>query len=230
MNVVTYYRISRKGTGLGLESQQDFCQAAIEQNNWKEIATFTDDGFSGALPAEQRPGLKAALEQCAKHNACLLVAKVDRLARRVSEVARIMELTCVKVATMANADNFQIHLFAALAEQELVFIKSRIKAAVGKLQDRADAGDKVAQAKIERRNANLPPVRHLGNAASAAVRSAAADAYATSIEDNILAAKAKGHTSLRAIAAYLDSKGIKTPRGAAFTAAAVQRIINRIEA
>lgn len=228
MNVVTYYRISKKGTGLGIESQQDYCSTAIAQNGWKEVATFTDDGLSGSLPAEQRPGLKAALEQCTKHNACLLVAKVDRLARRVSEVARIMELTCVKVATMANADNFQIHLFAALAEQELTFIRSRTKDALYKLQSRADNGDAESQAKIARRNANLSPVAHKGNAASAAVRSAAATVYATSIEDSIYAARAKGHTSLRAIAAYLNEKGITTPRGAAFTAAAVQRIINRI--
>lgn len=228
MNVVTYYRISRKGTGLGIEAQQDYCKTAIDQNGWNEVATFTDNGFSGSLPAEQRPGLKAALEACAKHNACLCIAKVDRLARRVSEVARIMELVCVKVATMANADNFQIHLYAALAEQELVFIKSRIKDSARKLQERADSGDKVSQEKIQRRNGNLAPVAHKGNAASAAVRTATATAYATSIEDNILAAQTKGFTSLRAIASYLDSKGIKTPRGKTFTAAAVQRIMQRL--
>ncbi|WP_314143842.1 recombinase family protein [Buttiauxella noackiae] len=224
MKIVTYYRISKKGTGLGLESQKDYCDTAIRSNDWSVVGTFTDDGLSGSLPASERPGLKAALALCKEKGACLLVAKIDRLARRVSESALIMEQVCIKVATMPAADNFQLHLFAALAEQERDFIRTRTKDALQKLQDRADNGDTVSQDKIARRNGNAAKVHQQGNIASAQKRSALADNYTKQIEDNILAAISKGYTSYRKLAEYLNNKGIKTRHGKEWSAVTVRRV------
>lgn len=229
MNVVTYYRISKKGTGLGLESQKDYCTAAITANGWTEVATFTDDGLSGALPVDMRTGLQAAIQVCQETGACLLVAKVDRLSRDMEHGAAIMKKVCVKVATMANADNFQIHLFLALAQQEREFIAQRTAAALAKLQDRADAGDIESQAKVNRRNGNVMKVRHMGTAKSAQVRQTMSQAYLLKVEDAIHAARAKGHTSLRQLAAYMNERGIKTINGKAWTASTAQRVLAQLD-
>lgn len=222
MNVVTYYRISKKGTGLGLESQKDYCDSAIASNQWVEVASFTDDGVSGAL--SNRPGLQAAIAHCQKHDACLLVAKVDRLSRDVEHTAAIMKQVCVKVATMPNADNFQIHLFAALAQQEREFIAQRTKDALKKLKARADNGDTEAQQKVANRDSQIQKVISLGQQKSAQVRQAMAQDYLQMVEDTMLAAEAKGHTSYRQIAAYMNQKGIKTINGKEWSVSTVQRL------
>lgn len=229
MKVFTYYRISKKGTGLGLESQHDYCQSAISSNEWDEVGSFTDDGLSGALSIELRTGLQAALKECEKQNACLLVAKVDRLSRDVEHTAAIMKRVCVKVATMPHADNFQIHLFAALAQQEREFIAQRTKAALSKLQDRADNGDAESMAKLSRRNATVMNVRHLGTEKSSQIRQETAKAYMLKVEDAVHAARAKGYVSLRQLAAYMNERGIRTIHGKEWTVSTAQRIVAQMD-
>lgn len=232
LKVVTYARVStgkQERSGLGMEAQADYIAHAVAANSWEVVGAFEDAGLSGGLSPEQRPGLAAALELCKETGAALLVAKVDRLSRSVADTATIMECVNVKVATMPHADNFQLHLFAALAQQEKEFIQSRTRDALRKLQDRADNGDAVAVEKVARRNGNSEKARASGDALrnSLAVRQARADAFAATVDDNILAAKSRGYTTLQAIADYLNDKKITTSRGAKWTPIAVSRIIER---
>lgn len=228
MKVVTYYRISKKGTGLGLEAQEDYCNAAIHQQGWTKVASFTDNGVSGSL--RNRPELDKAVAYCLKHDAVLMAAKVDRFHRDVEHMAALMKQVNIKIATMPTADNFQINLFAALAQQEREFIAARTKDALAKLQDRADAGDAESQAKIARRNHIAPEVRAAGTAASAAARNAMAADYLQTIEDAFLAGKAKGYTSVRQLAAYMNERGFKTINGKEWTSSTVQRISKQLAA
>lgn len=222
MKVVTYYRISKKGTGLGLESQKEYCSSAIQSHQWKEVASFTDDGISGAL--SNRPGLQAAMDYCQKHNACLLVAKIDRLSRNVAHGAAIMEKVCVKVATMPNAGNLELHIYLSLAQQEREFISQRTKDALRKLKQRAENGDTEAQAKVQRRDSQVEKVMHLGQQKSAKVRQSMAQDYLQRVEDTLLAAQAKGFTSYRQIASYMNEKGIRTINGKEWSVSTVQRL------
>ena len=68
----------------------------------------------------------------------LLTSKVDRLSRDVEFVARLCKdkKLNIKVAQIPNADHFQIHLFAALAQAEREFISSRTKAALAAAKER----------------------------------------------------------------------------------------------
>ncbi|MFF7709475.1 recombinase family protein [Pseudomonas sp. NPDC007930] len=52
----------------------------------------------------------------------------------MGHIADLMKRATLKVATMPHADNFQLHLFAALAEQEREFIASRTKDALAALK------------------------------------------------------------------------------------------------
>lgn len=91
-----------------------------------------------------------------------LVAKLDRLSRDVEHIASLMRRVDFKVGTMPQADKFQLHLFAALAEQERAFISQRTKDALRALQRRADDGCE-SIAKVERRSQALSKGRIKGN-------------------------------------------------------------------
>ncbi|NRH40645.1 recombinase family protein [Pseudomonas sp. MS15a(2019)] len=230
MRVVAYYRVSTEAqgkSGLGLESQQEYIRIAAEQASWEVIASF-EDHLSGTLPPMDREGLRKALELCKTEGATLVVAKLDRLSRDVADIALLMKLVDFKVATMPYADKFQLHIYAALAEQERDFISTRTKVSLAALQKRADEGNAEALAKVDRRNSALLKGHKTGLPASLKARKDKADQYARSIEDSILACKARGLNTLQGVADCLNSKGLTTPRGASFTAMTVSRLVTKL--
>ena len=86
MKFIAYYRVSTKKQGfsqLGLKAQKQAVESFISPDlidkEFTEIETGTNKKF--------RPVLNEALELCKKHNATLVIAKLDRLARNVSFVS-----------------------------------------------------------------------------------------------------------------------------------------------
>ncbi len=78
-----------------------------------------------------RPELERALALCRAHRATLLVAKLDRLARNVAFVSRLMESGVEFVAAdFPQANRLTIHILAAVAEHEARMISDRTKAAL----------------------------------------------------------------------------------------------------
>lgn len=132
---VIYLRVSTKqqgDSGLGLEAQErdiDIFLNSYNKGQFEVIGKFKDV-MSGKGSVEERPTFKKAVELAKQHNATLLVAKLDRLSRDVETVARLIKAVDIKVACMPYADKFQLHLYAALAEQERDFISARTKAAL----------------------------------------------------------------------------------------------------
>lgn len=132
---VVYTRVSTKEqgrSGLGLEAQERDIQLFLTNYSevpWEIVGRFQDVQSGGD---DDRPQLRVALEQCRRTGAELLVAKLDRLGRKVSFIAQLMDDAKVRlrVATMPQADKFQLHIYAALAEQERDFISARTKAAL----------------------------------------------------------------------------------------------------
>ena len=144
----------------------------------------------------------------------LVVSKLDRLSRRVSFIATLMEDKALefKVAQMPYADKFQLHIYACLAEQERDFISQRTKAALAAAKAR---GKKLGA-----------PVHHLVNLAKA--RSDKATADASRVASVILPLRRQG-ASLREICDALNQTGIKTQRGGKFHPSLVSRMIKRIQ-
>ncbi|MDE4063832.1 recombinase family protein [Phaeobacter gallaeciensis] len=91
---VIYRRVSSKSqgeSGLGLEAQDR--DIALFLDNYSDtpfeaLGTFTDV-LSGA--DAHRPQLAAAIELAKKEGAELLVSKLDRLSRKVSQIATLMD-------------------------------------------------------------------------------------------------------------------------------------------
>jgi len=124
-----YYRVStpRQGiSGLGLEAQR---AAALRHIGTGEMTAEYTEVESGKRN-ENRPKLKAALEHCRRCRAILLIASLDRLARNVF-ISGLMESGVPFVAAdMPPATPFEIHIRAAMAEEEARKISQRTKCAL----------------------------------------------------------------------------------------------------
>ena len=229
-NIVAYYRVSTKAqgdSGLGLDAQREYVRIAAEAKGWAIVAEFADTA-SGTIPPAERIQCKAALAACKEHNATLVVAKLDRLSRSVADISALMERIEFKVATMPDADSFQLHLYAALAQQERAFIAQRTKDALAALKAKADAGDEVAQAKVARRDAGRAMGSQKGLQASIDVKQAKAQADAQRLRNDLKAAWMDGAKTLRAMADWLNADGKRTAQESTFTAMTVKRTIDRL--
>jgi len=213
---VVYTRVSTEDqgrSGLGLEAQErdiDVFLTTFSDVPYEVIGRFTDVQ-SGA--ASDRSQLGLALDMVRRTGAELLVAKLDRLSRKVAFVAALMDDKKLKlrVAQMPYADKFQLHIYAALAEQERTFISERTKAAL-----------KAAKA----RGVKLGGARDATMKRNAAVQ-AKALAEASKAMQIIGPLKSSGR-SLNAIAGTLNGMGAATSRGGKWTAKQVSRMVERI--
>lgn len=214
-NFVIYYRVSTRKqgeSGLGLEAQHRdvglfFDSYATEP--YEVIAEFTDIE-SGSN--DKRVEFNKAVELAKKHKATLLVAKLDRISRKVSTIALLMEQINFKVASMPNADKFQLHIYAALAEQERDFISKRTKAAL--------VSAKARGIKLGGNRGNIDQV----NLAASEKARLNAESYRIHIETII----SSGVITYKGIAVRLNDMGIKTSRGGQFQAVQVSRLLDKL--
>jgi len=213
---VIYTRVSTKDqgrSGLGLEAQERDIAIFLEHFSGKPyevLGRFSDVQSGGD---DDRPQLAAALAMVRKTGAELLVAKLDRLSRKVKFISALMDEARVKlrVAQMPQADKFSLHIYAALAEQERDFISRRTKDALaaatargkklGGLRPKTDARNVAVQVKANREAAKVlkivKPMREAG-------------------------------VSLAAIAEALSTMKVPTSRGGAWTPMQVSRALKRI--
>lgn len=123
MKYVAYYRVStdkQGNSGLGLDAQR----RAVEQ--YSPVKEFTEIESGGN---NSRPILQKAIEYCKDNGYCLVIAKLDRLARSVYFISSLIETKVDFVAAdMPNANKFTLHIFAAAAELERDQISERTKA------------------------------------------------------------------------------------------------------
>ncbi|OEC48736.1 MULTISPECIES: recombinase family protein [unclassified Aeromonas] len=213
MKYVIYHRVSTKKqgeSGLGLEAQQRDTDLFLSHyaGDHQVIEKFVDVR-SGKGSLNERPTLKAAVELCKQHGATLLVAKVDRLSRDVETVAHIIKQIDVRIACLPFADKFQIHLYAALAEQEREFISQRTKAA---LQAAKARGVKLGGI---RDNVQVEGLKK------------AADDRAEQLRPEFAEMRRNGYT-LKRMAESLNARSIKTARGSAFSITTCQRVLQRL--
>lgn len=233
MKAVAYIRVSTKSqgeSGLGLEAQQQYIEVAARQAGWEIVSTFVESGVSGTIPLEDRPEGQKAIAACAEHGAVLVVAKLDRISRDVEHIARLMKTVPFKVATMPNADAFQLHLFAALAEQERAFIAQRTKDALASLQARANSGDADAQAKIERRNAALATGRTEANRNKALnAINQRVEGFNESVKHHMQACLFQGCKTFQQVADCLNGRGVVTSRGGQWKPMQVSRVMKSLD-
>ena len=78
-----------------------------------------------------RPKLAEALALCRLHNATLIIAKLDRLARNLAFVSNLMESGVDFVAVdFLQANQLAVHILAAVAGHGASMVSTRTKAAL----------------------------------------------------------------------------------------------------
>ena len=112
---------------------------------------------------------------------------------------------------MPHADNFQLHIYAALAEQERAFTSLRTKAAL---------------AAVKAKGKRLGGLRDKTMKRNAAVQDNAA-ARAHKLAGIVQPLRQSGAT-LQGIADELNRAGIPTARGGSWHAKQVQRVLDRL--
>ncbi|UOA08119.1 recombinase family protein [Methylobacter sp. S3L5C] len=221
MKAIIYTRVStaeQGKSGLGLKAQLDsvteFCQA----ENIEVVAHYeeTETG-KGSNALDKRPQLAEALKHAKKIGAHLVVAKLDRLSRNVAFISSLMETKVPFIVAQLgkDADPFMMHLYAALSEKERNLISERTKAALAIIKKdptRLPLGNRT----------NLDEAREKSNATNRHE----ASTFAKTVIDTIQQCRNQGD-SLPAIAAKLNSMGVKTRRGGKWYASTVTNILKR---
>ena len=213
---VVYYRVSTKkqgDSGLGLEAQKRDVELYLQNyasELYEVIETFTEVD-SGAN--SKREALHAAVDMAKATNSILLAAKLDRISRKVSFIAQLVEDKNLqfKVCNMPNADKFQIHIYAALAEQERDFISLRTKQA---LQLAKERGTKLGGLRDKTNQRNI-------------AKREQAEKFADNLKDIVIPMFETGRT-LVSIADTLNNQGIATANGGRWYASTVKNLKQRI--
>lgn len=210
--VVIYLRVStheQGNSGLGLDAQLAQCRRYAEIAGKEVVAVFSEV-ISGSTTLDERPEFSLAILACNTHKAGLLVAKVDRLSRKMSDALRFIEkdvygtktppLTC---ADKPNASELELQIGLMFAQQERKAISDRTKAALAELKKQGvRLGEKGREA------------------ANQAKRDATEDAMKRALELR------QQKMTLQAIADTLNAEGYKTSRGTTWTKQALSKRIS----
>lgn len=133
---VAYFQVSteKQGkSGLGLAAQRTLVERFLSEGD-EVIAEFVEVQ-SGKN--DERVELWKAIAHAKKQDAKILIAKLDRFSRKVSFIAGIMEQGIgLVVAEMPHATDFQLHIFAALAQEERRLISERTRNALAEAKKR----------------------------------------------------------------------------------------------
>lgn len=207
---IAYYRVSTQQqgrSGLGLEAQQH----AVKQYVKGELLAEYTDIESGKN--NNRPALRQAIAQCQGSGATLIVAKLDRLSRNSVFIGQLMESKIMfECCDMPDANNFTIHIFAALAEQERKMISERTIAAQQAARERGVkfGNPKADKAAMELVRSYRKPKQYDPKLIQA-------------IKDKVELGK-----PFHVIAADLTASGFKTYHGKDYSAASVWRIAKKL--
>jgi len=208
---VAYYRVSttRQGvSGLGLEAQRQAVAQFVASQQGELLAEFTEVQ-SGKR--NDRQALNDALEFCRKNRATLLLAKLDRLSRKVHFISGLMES---KVDFLSiehpTRDRFWLHLQAAFAEEEGRRISLRTKAALSAARSRGV---------VLGASAKVLAKRHQEEAAERA------EGYREVVD----ALRAGGVKTVKAITEELNARGVPSPAGGRWHHRSTWKLLRRLE-
>jgi DNA invertase Pin-like site-specific DNA recombinase len=229
---VGYIRVSTKeqaNEGLSLEAQRARLTAAAIASDFELVDIFVDAGESAK--SLDRPGLRQALMmlRCGEADG-LVVVKLDRLTRRVVDLGTLLDKEFSEkggkllvslgesIDTRSAGGRLMLNILMSVAQWELEAIGERTRDALRAIKDK-------------------PGVR-LGGEAYGWRRAAVNDAEGRkcidaahdelAIVEHIVTLSRKEGLGVRAIAARLESEGVRTKKGQTrWQPTQVQRILKR---
>jgi DNA invertase Pin-like site-specific DNA recombinase len=152
---------------------------------------------------DDRRELTAALDHAKVTGAVLVIAKLDRLSRNLGFIAALQDSGArFLAADMPEANEFTIHIMAAMAQAERKAISQRTKEALAAVKARGEV--------------------KLGNPNGAA-------AFRRAGKGNVAKVREAGAVSLPAIAKALNDSHVQTPRGGKWHPSSVKNLLARID-
>lgn len=210
MPFIAYYRVStaQQGqSGLGLEAQKHAVLSFTKDE--PPLAEYTEIE-SGRIA--DRPQLALALEHAKETGATLVVAKLDRLSRSVAFLSALMEAKTPFIACdFPQADEFTIHILAAVAQREARLVSQRTKAAL--------AAAKARGVKLGNPNNLTDEARKAGSDKAAQLRRDKCKAHWARVQKALKVFRGNRTTRipLQEQVEFLNSKRIKTFSGKPWT-------------
>lgn len=224
MKVIAYYRVSTKKqgeSGLGLEAQKNTINRFLASSPYELVSEYVEIE-SGRKTDKRRPQLRAALEQCEREGATLMIAKLDRLTRNVGFLTTLLDRQVpIMALDMPNLQDpamsrFILQLMANVAELERAQISERTKKALA--------------ARKARGMSLGSPTPANGAQAGGLVTADQANEFASQVYPVIQELKKFGCATLAKIAQGLSARGIATATGKkAWSISAVRNVVNRAE-
>ena len=223
MKIVTYLRVStaKQGqSGLGLAAQQYAIDGYLRDSKASVLGTYkeVESGKSSA-----RPKLQEALQHAKVTGATLVIAKLDRLSRNAAFLLTLRDSGVKFVAAdMPQASDLTIGIMALIAQQEREAISKRTKEALAAAKARGQVLGNPNGARALRAAGK-------GNKASIKVIKAKASSHAAQLRPVIDALAGEGIKSLGAVAAALNDREMRAPRGGQWHKTSVSNLLRRLE-
>jgi DNA invertase Pin-like site-specific DNA recombinase len=132
-----YLRVSTDGQTV--ENQRLALEAVAAQRGWQIVATYSDEGISGAKGREKRPGLDAMLKDAGRAKFDVAMAwAVDRLGRSLVDLLAVLrEFEAAKVDlflhqqtldTTTPSGRAMFQMLGVFSEFERAMLRSRVNA------------------------------------------------------------------------------------------------------
>ena len=227
---IGYLRVSTQEqgrSGLGLAAQRHEIEAFALREGFT-VRSWRQDVQTGAGADALllRPGLATALKEAKSARCPLIVSRLDRLSRNVHFITGLMEhkVHFIVAQLGADRDDFTLHIWASLAEQERKLISERCRAAAAEQKRKGKKFGLALRSKAWQRR-----VSALGRAASSKAAMERSEAYRMHIEWALRQPGIGGKPiTLRAAANKLNQRNIESSMGRLWRGHQLQRMALRL--
>lgn len=223
---ISYYRVSTEKqavSGLGLMAQKTSVTNYVQRVGGEIVAEFSEAQSGKLENTANRVEFAKAVTMAKRLGACLIVAKLDRLARCCSVLEAIQSAgVSFRVAEMPEANELTLGLLMVIARNERDMCAARTRAA---LAEKKAQGVKLGAAregafKFTAETAKESRAKH-----TTAARESKNNRHAWAFTSSLIAQGA----SLREIARQLNAEGYTTPRGGEWSAQQVKNLAKLME-
>jgi len=231
-DAIGYLRVSTREqgrSGLGLAAQRCDIEAFGAREGFRVNSWYQDvQTGAGKDALLLRPGLAAALKEARGARCPLMVSRLDRLSRNVHFITGLMEhkVHFVVSALGKDCDDFTLHIYASLAEQERKMMSERIKAALAIARAKGRKFGLETYSKAERRRINA-----LGRAAMQKATTERAESRRVHIEWAFQQPSVHGGArpiSYNAAAEKLNNRNVQSVLGGRWSGSALNRTARRL--
>lgn len=216
---IALIRVSTKSqgkSGLGLDAQRAQIEAFCAREDISIIETHVEVE-SGKC--DHRPVLDLAMRRARENDCPVVVARLDRLSRRVDVIASLMTHGTNFIVAELGLDvaPFMLHIFAAVAENERAVISSRTKAALAQAKARG----------VKLGNPNWDKHLHIAREKSNEANRERGDKSFWRVVPMLMKASDAGCRRTKDFIAFLNNNGCLSPRGKGWTSGTLYKFIKR---